>query len=150
MCRLSVVAVGALLLLALAAADGEVWEEDDREVLIRSERGAKTRSDPCRYAKGPWSECDTKSNTRTRALTLKKGDAATCEQTKTIQKKCKKGKPTCRYDKGAWGECTSGRMTRTDSLRANSDPSCEQARQITKRCKPKGQKKAKGTRRNKQ
>lgn len=50
----------------------------------------------------------------------------------------------CRYDKGAWGECTSGRMARTDALRPNSDPSCEQARQITKRCKPKGQKKAKG------
>lgn len=144
---LSVVAVGALLFLAVAAADGEVWEEDDGEVLIRSERGAKSRNDPCRYAKGAWSECDTKTNTRTRTLTLKKGDAATCEQTKTIQKKCKKA---CRYDKGAWGECTSGRMARTDALRPNSDPSCEQARQITKRCKPKGQKKAKGTRRNKQ
>ncbi|KAJ1525477.1 hypothetical protein ONE63_010287 [Megalurothrips usitatus] len=144
---LSVVAVGALLFLAVAAADGEVWEEDEGEVVIRSERAAKARSDPCRYAKGAWSECDTKSNTRTRTLTLKKGDSATCEQTKTIQKKCKKA---CRYDKGAWGECSNGRMARTDVLRSNSDPSCEQARQITKKCKPKGQKKAKGTRRNKQ
>ncbi|KAK3921333.1 Pleiotrophin [Frankliniella fusca] len=106
--------------------------------------------DPCRYAKGAWSECDTKTNTRTRTLTLKKGDAATCEQTKTIQKKCKKGMrvhvAACRYDKGTWGDCANGRMTRTDALRPNSDPSCEQARQITKKCKPKGQKKTKGRR----
>lgn len=56
-------------------------------------------SEPCRYEKGPWSECDPKNNMRTRTLTLKdrkKGDATTtaanCEPTKTIQKKCKKGK----------------------------------------------------------
>lgn len=55
-------------------------------------------SEPCRYEKGPWSECDPKNNMRTRTLTLKdrkKGDtsaAANCEPTKTIQKKCKKGK----------------------------------------------------------
>ncbi|KAG8323418.1 hypothetical protein J6590_006431 [Homalodisca vitripennis] len=52
---------------------------------------------PCRYEKGPWSECEPKTNMRTRTLTLKdrkKGDAtaaaANCEPTKTIQKKCKK------------------------------------------------------------
>ena len=48
----------------------------------------------CRYTKGAWSECDPRTNTRTRTLTLKKGDAATCQQTKTVQKKCKKGKET--------------------------------------------------------
>jgi hypothetical protein len=41
--------------------------------------------------KGSWSDCDPKTNTRSRILTLKKGDQNTCEQTKTIQKKCKKG-----------------------------------------------------------
>lgn len=35
--------VAGLLLVALAMAEGEIWEEDDHEVLIRSERGAKNR-----------------------------------------------------------------------------------------------------------
>lgn len=33
----------AIVVISLAVADGEVWEEDDHEVLIRSERGAKNR-----------------------------------------------------------------------------------------------------------
>jgi len=37
------VIVAGLLLVALAMAEGEIWEEDDHEVLIRSERGAKNR-----------------------------------------------------------------------------------------------------------
>jgi PTN/MK heparin-binding protein family, C-terminal domain len=51
----------------------------------------------CRYTKGPWSDCDTTTNQRSRSLTLKKGDAS-CEQTKSITKPCKKGKrsATCR------------------------------------------------------
>ncbi|CAH0547899.1 unnamed protein product [Brassicogethes aeneus] len=44
----------------------------------------------CRYGKGAWSECDPKTNQRSRTLTLKKGNQTTCESTKTIQKKCKK------------------------------------------------------------
>jgi len=44
----------------------------------------------CRYTKGAWSECDTTTNQRTRSLSLKKGDAATCQPSKTITKKCKK------------------------------------------------------------
>lgn len=48
--------------------------------------------EPCKYVKGSWSECDPKTNMRSRTLTLKKGDQAACEATKTIQKKCKKGK----------------------------------------------------------
>lgn len=47
--------------------------------------------DSCRYVKGPWTDCDAKTNTRSRSLTLKKGDATACVQTRTIQKKCKKG-----------------------------------------------------------
>lgn len=93
------------------AIQGEVWEEDDHEVLIRNERGTKSdgmdgkinqllyklryKRDlltglSCRYGKNPWTECDTKTNTRSRTLTLKKGDPA-CDPTRTIQKKCKKG-----------------------------------------------------------
>lgn len=136
-----------VVLVTLAVADGEIWEEDDHEVLIRSERGAKNR-EPCRYVKGSWSECDSKTNMRARTLTLKKGDQATCEPTKTIQKKCKKA---CRYEKGTWGECNAqSQMTRNDKLKTNSDPSCEQNRQITKKCKPKGVKPTKATRRNRQ
>uniref|UniRef100_A0A1A9WB85 Pleiotrophin/Midkine C-terminal domain-containing protein n=1 Tax=Glossina brevipalpis TaxID=37001 RepID=A0A1A9WB85_9MUSC len=86
----------------------------------------------CRYGKNPWTECDTKTNTRSRTLTLKKGDPA-CDQTRTIQKKCKKA---CRYEKGSWSECATGQMTRADKLKATSDPSCEATRVIKKNCKP--------------
>jgi hypothetical protein len=37
------VMLAALMLVSLAVAEGEIWEEDDHEVLIRSERGAKNR-----------------------------------------------------------------------------------------------------------
>ncbi|XP_044270084.1 pleiotrophin-B isoform X1 [Zophobas morio] len=139
----------AVVLITLAVADGEIWEEDDHEVLIRSERGAKNREE-CRYGKGAWSECDSKTNMRSRTLTLKKGNQTTCESTKTIQKKCKKA---CRYEKGTWGDCNAqSLMTRNDKLKPNSDASCEQNRQITKKCKPKSVKPTKGkaTRRNRQ
>lgn len=33
----------AVVFVTLAVADGEIWEEDDHEILIRSERGAKNR-----------------------------------------------------------------------------------------------------------
>ncbi|XP_030766063.1 uncharacterized protein LOC115890076 isoform X2 [Sitophilus oryzae] len=132
------------VLLALAIAEGEVWEEDDHEVLIRSERGAKNQE--CRYAKGAWTECDSKTNQRSRMLTLKKGNATNCEPTKTMQKKCKKA---CRYEKGAWAECNpQGQMTRTDKIKAGSDSSCEQKREITKKCKTKMAKPTKAARRN--
>lgn len=139
-----------LLLVSLAVAsilmvqaDGEIWEEDDHEVLIRSERGTKSK-EQCRYVKGQWSECDPKTNMRARTLTLKKGDQPTCEPTKTVQKKCKKA---CRYEKGQWAECNAqSQMTRSDKLKPNSDPSCEQNRQITKKCKGKNTKPTKATR----
>lgn len=122
------------ILVAFVAGEGEVWEEDDHEVLIRNERGAKTGQE-CRYTKGSWSECDSKTNQRSRTLTLKKGNQTSCEPTKTMQKKCKKA---CRYDKGTWGECNAqGQMTRSDKLRSGSDSSCEQKREITKKCKSK-------------
>lgn len=128
------------LFAALVIAEGEVWEEDDHEVLIRSERGAKNQE--CRYAKGGWSECDAKTNQRSRTLTLKKGNQTSCEPTKTMQKKCKKA---CRYEKGTWSECNAqGQMTRSDKLKPGSDPSCEQKREITKKCKSKSVKPTKG------
>nr|CAD7448980.1 unnamed protein product [Timema bartmani] len=47
----------------------------------------------------------------------------------------------CRYEKGSWSECSSqSQMTRSDSLKPNSDPSCEQSRLITKKCKNKAAK----------
>lgn len=45
----------------------------------------------CRYEKSQWTECNPETNVRTRTLSLKKGDEG-CIPTRTIQKKCKKGK----------------------------------------------------------
>lgn len=139
----------------------EIWQEDDREVLIRNERGTKNggaADSQCRYTKGPWTECDAKSNTRSRTLSLKKGEQS-CVQTRTIQKKCKKA---CRYDKGAWSECgPAGQMSRTDSLKSSSDATCQSTRVVNKNCNqgkskdkqnksPKAEKKEKGLRKNRQ
>lgn len=139
----------------------EIWQEDDREVLIRNERGTKNggaADSQCRYTKGPWTECDAKSNTRSRTLSLKKGEQS-CVQTRTIQKKCKKA---CRYDKGAWSECApNGQMSRTDSLKSSSDATCQSTRVVNKNCNqgkskdkqnksPKAEKKEKGLRKNRQ
>ncbi|PSN44928.1 hypothetical protein C0J52_15006 [Blattella germanica] len=108
------VMVAGLVLVALATAEGEIWEEDDHEVLIRSERGAKSRG---------------------------KGGSQ--------EKKKKRVGGACRYEKGAWSECSAqNQMTRSDSLKANSDPSCEQSRQITKKCKNKATKSSKGNNNN--
>uniref|UniRef100_A0A1L8DPB3 Putative conserved secreted protein n=1 Tax=Nyssomyia neivai TaxID=330878 RepID=A0A1L8DPB3_9DIPT len=143
---------------------GEIWQEDDHEVLIRNERGTKNgssggiasgkRGNPmklskkqekqkdhlsnekqmrsCRYAKSAWTECDPKTNQRSRTLTLKKGEDG-CVQTRTIQKKCKKA---CRYEKGAWSECIGGKMSRSDKLKATSDAACESTRLVNKNCNP--------------
>jgi len=120
------------VVFVVVQGEEEVWEEDDSEVLIRPERGIKKQKGDCRYKKGPWSECDNKLVTRSRTLTLKRGDSS-CEQTKTIQKKCKKA---CRYEKGPFGPCdpTTNQRTRMDKLKPMSDPSCEQTRQLTHKC----------------
>ncbi|CAH0715970.1 unnamed protein product, partial [Brenthis ino] len=121
--------VGALVMVTLAA--GESLDHEEHEVLVRNERDAKNRG-TCRYVRGAWSECDPKTNIRSRTLTLKKGDPGNCERAKTIQKKCKKA---CRYEKSSWSECSpNGEMSRTDMLKANSDPTCDQSRRITKKC----------------
>ncbi|KAI9561594.1 hypothetical protein GHT06_012553 [Daphnia sinensis] len=56
----------------------------------QGERRRRGEGKACRYTKGAWSECNTATNQRSRSLTLKKGDSS-CEQSKTITKKCKKG-----------------------------------------------------------
>ncbi|XP_063984340.1 uncharacterized protein LOC135166198 isoform X2 [Diachasmimorpha longicaudata] len=150
----------ALSMTAIIRAESDLWEEDDKEVLVRTIRGTKARTSGdsnaalCRYVKGQWSECDPKTNMRSRTLNLKKGDNKTCELTKTIQKKCKKGvaaSTACRYEKGTFSNCVNQLVTRVDTLKPNSDSSCEPTRRITKRCKPETntKKSAKGERGNK-
>ncbi|XP_020801687.1 uncharacterized protein LOC110178782 [Drosophila serrata] len=92
----------------------------------------------CRYAKSAWSNCDAKTNIRTRVLSLKKGEQ-NCLPTRTIQKKCKKG---CRYEKGAWSPCNAGQMTREDKVQpeavGGSDQNCDPVRTVNKKCKANG------------
>lgn len=139
-----------LMILRSTVAESDLWE-DHEELLVRTVRGTKERASgstaSCRYVKGQWSECDPKTNTRSRTLNLKKGDKS-CEQTKTISKKCKKA---CRYEKGTWSGCVNQLMTRIDNLKANSDASCEKMRRLTKRCKQEAntKKASKGERSNK-
>ncbi|XP_017028807.1 uncharacterized protein miple2 [Drosophila kikkawai] len=111
--------------------------------------GAKPRTQnnasTCRYAKSAWSSCDTKTNIRTRVLSLKKGEQ-NCLPTRTIQKKCKKG---CRYARGAWSTCNAGQMTREDKLQAEaagggSDQNCDPVRTVNKKCKANGAGKSHG------
>ncbi|XKL69255.1 hypothetical protein PGB90_007024 [Kerria lacca] len=102
----------------------------------------------CQYSKGTWSECNAATNTKTRMLTLKKGqDETKCEKTKTTEKKCKK---ICKYEKGTWSKCNAeNEMTRTDVLRNpnESDASCEKSKIVTKTCKNKADRPAKGQKR---
>ena len=49
---------------------------------------------------------------------------------------CVAGSAACRYEKGSWSGCVNQLMARIDSLKANSDASCEKTRRLTKRCKP--------------
>ncbi|KAH8303817.1 hypothetical protein KR018_008579 [Drosophila ironensis] len=99
---------------------------------------SRNSASTCRYAKSAWSECDNKTNMRTRVLSLKKGEQ-NCLPTRTIQKKCKKG---CRYEKGAWSPCNNGQMTREDKLQTEanggSDQSCDSVRTVNKKCRPNG------------
>ncbi|XP_045458576.1 uncharacterized protein LOC123668929 [Melitaea cinxia] len=132
-------ALGALLALAAAQPSAPELHEHEHELIVRSARGTRNR-ESCRYVRGSWSECDPKTNVRSRTLTLKKGDPASCERAKTIQKKCKKA---CRYEKSSWSECSpNGEMSRTDMLKANSDPTCDASRRVTKKCNKNKQVKA--------
>ncbi|XP_033161084.1 uncharacterized protein LOC117141638 [Drosophila mauritiana] len=92
----------------------------------------------CRYAKSAWSDCDHKTNMRSRVLSLRKGEQ-NCLSTRTIQKKCKKG---CRYEKGEWSQCVGGQITREDKLEpeatGGSDQNCNPVRTVSKKCKVNG------------
>lgn len=133
----TLLALALVSLIHASVAPVEKWEENAHEVLIRNTRGAD--KDTCKYDKSPWSECDPASHMKNRTLTLKKGNPATCEATKSISRKCKKA---CRYEKGAWSQCSAaGDMTRSDLLKeATSDPNCEKSRTMTKKCKSKNRK----------
>ncbi|XP_046588549.1 uncharacterized protein [Neodiprion pinetum] len=150
--RSSLLVISAAALMAIAVAtpvqdqpeNNGLWDDDMHdELLVRVSRGAKDRvsagTASCRYEKSDWSACDIKTNTRSRTLTLKKGDPKTCEKTKKLDKKCKKGvalSTECRYEKGTWSECVDQQMNRIDNLKPDSDRSCEKTRRRTKRCKP--------------
>ncbi|KAM8710373.1 hypothetical protein ACLKA7_017062 [Drosophila subpalustris] len=99
---------------------------------------ASEKASTCRYSKSSWTECDTKTNMRTRTLSLKKGDS-NCLPTRTMQKACKK---PCRYEKGPWSECVNGLMTREDKLKPSDDsspqPTCNAVRRMDKKCKSGG------------
>lgn len=112
---------------------------------VGEKKSEEQKQTSCRYSKSAWTECDTKTNSRSRTLTLKKGESS-CQQTRTIQKKCKKA---CRYEKGVWTECASGQMTRQDKLKTTSDATCEAVRAINKKCNPGGGKKDKGNKERK-
>ncbi|KAH8365922.1 hypothetical protein KR093_007397 [Drosophila rubida] len=103
--------------------------------------GAKKASEKgptCRYAKSSWTECDAKTNMRTRTLSLKKGESH-CLPTRTMQKACKKA---CRYEKSPWSECIAGQITREDKLKPSEDgspqPNCNPVRVMNKKCKSAG------------
>lgn len=135
-----------IFLVNIISADDVMVSEDGDEVIFRQVRnvraGNKSRNRgrggagavACRYTKGDWSDCDTTSNVRTRTLTLKRGDSAECEATKTENRKCKK---PCRYVKGQWSECDGSvhMKERLDQLKPGSDQTCEATRRMTKKCK---------------
>ncbi|XP_020710346.1 pleiotrophin-like isoform X4 [Athalia rosae] len=150
---LLVMSVAILAIATATPGNAGLWDDHD-EFLVRVSRGANKERVSCRYSKGDWSACDVKTNTRTRTLSLKKGDAKTCEQTKTIEKRCKKGvalSTECRYEKGSWSECVNQLMNRIDNLKPESDRACEKTRRRSKRCKPEpnSKKTAKSDRSNK-
>ncbi|XP_034483749.1 uncharacterized protein LOC117788917 [Drosophila innubila] len=99
---------------------------------------ASEKAQTCRYTKSSWTECDTKTNMRTRTLSLKKGDS-NCLPTRSMQKTCKK---SCRYEKGTWSECVNGQITREDKLKPADDGSpqstCNPVRVMNKKCKSGG------------
>ncbi|VVC37128.1 Hypothetical protein CINCED_3A003017 [Cinara cedri] len=85
----------SMLLLTIALVSADKKNEDEKNLIgpslnrvARAANGVKDNN--CHYEKTQWSPCDEKTNVKTRTLTLKKGDE-TCEKTKKIEKKCKKG-----------------------------------------------------------
>ncbi|XP_044015001.1 uncharacterized protein LOC122857084 isoform X1 [Aphidius gifuensis] len=127
------------LMAITARADSDLWDDDDNKDVVRISRGIKEQASggkksACKYEKEEWSECDPKTNTRSRKMSLKtKSASSTCEPVKVVQKKCKKA--ACRYVKGSFSSCVNSQMTRIDNIKPNSDPTCEPTRKIEKKCK---------------
>ncbi|XP_017864056.1 PREDICTED: uncharacterized protein LOC108614440 [Drosophila arizonae] len=99
----------------------------------KAKASEKGNGQSCRYVSSSWTDCDAKTNMRTRTMTLRKGESS-CLPTRTVQKKCRKA---CRYEKGAWSECKAGQMTREDKVKVSEDgshQSCNQVRTISKKC----------------
>ncbi|XP_049299584.1 uncharacterized protein LOC125772176 isoform X1 [Anopheles funestus] len=132
----------------------EIWQEDDREVLIRNERGTKNGGSAAAGKKNHKKEKLSPYSTHQRhqdqqqqqQLQQQKQDQ---QQLGTGSRKGqKKVKPTdatrsepaansqCRYTKGPWTECdaTTNKRSRTLSLK-KGESSCVQTRTIEKKCK---------------
>lgn len=77
----------AMLLVAITTVSSDNIRKDETPL----KRLARAPEKSCHYDKTPWSPCDDKTNMKTRTLTLKEGDETTCEKTKKMVKKCKKG-----------------------------------------------------------
>ncbi|KAL8573582.1 hypothetical protein ACOMHN_047852 [Nucella lapillus] len=92
-----------------------------------------TKTSQCKYKPLAWSECDVRTNTMLRTLTLKSGDPALCTPTKELTRKCRK---PCKFSKGEWSECEegSGLRTRTDHLVKGAPADCEPTRVISRKC----------------
>jgi hypothetical protein len=80
----------SFLLVAIAMVSSNEIGSNEQSLsrLARAANGGKETN--CHYEKTQWSPCDEKTNVKVRTFTLKKGDE-TCEKTKKIEKKCKKG-----------------------------------------------------------
>ncbi|XP_070189656.1 uncharacterized protein [Littorina saxatilis] len=101
---------------------------------MKKKKRGNGKGKACKYQKGAWSECDPLSNTRTRQLTLKKGDESVCLPKKTITKKCRK---PCKYTKGPWLPCNESTNEKMRQLTLKKgDPSiCNATMTITKPCR---------------
>ncbi|KAL5009509.1 hypothetical protein ScPMuIL_011814 [Solemya velum] len=112
------------------------------DVSVPKMAGRRRRVKACRYTKGDWSECDEATQMMTRTLTLKRGDPASCEETKQVSFSCKKverklRKKACKYNKGTWGECdpSTNQRSRILTLRKGDASQCEATKTITRKCK---------------
>ncbi|XP_041351382.1 uncharacterized protein LOC121370308 [Gigantopelta aegis] len=96
-------------------------------------RAALTAAKECKYTFGPWSKCITSTNTKSRMLSLKKGDPEVCEQTKELKRKCRN---QCKYSFGNWTDCDPDTQTRsrTKLLIKGDKSTCKQEISFSKSC----------------
>uniref|UniRef100_A0A182WIG2 Pleiotrophin/Midkine C-terminal domain-containing protein n=1 Tax=Anopheles minimus TaxID=112268 RepID=A0A182WIG2_9DIPT len=113
----------------------EIWQEDDREVLIRNERGTKNGGSAAAEQQQQQQQQQQKqeqqqqfgTGSRKGQKKVKPTDATRSESAANSQ---------CRYTKGPWTECdaTTNKRSRTLSLK-KGESSCVQTRTIEKKCK---------------